>query len=57
MVLLGNAKLLAPPKRGPAPQVDAPFEHKAGIVLCHPETMKEQSPRDQKNRAVKHRSG
>ena len=29
--LLGDAKLLAPPKRGPAPQVDAPFEHKAGI--------------------------
>ena len=29
--LLGDAKLLAPPKRGPTPQVDAPFEHKAGI--------------------------
>ena len=28
---IGDAKLLAPPKRGPAPQVDAPFEHKAGI--------------------------
>ena len=30
--LLGDAKLLAPPRRGPAPRVDAPFEHKAGIA-------------------------
>ena len=29
--LLGDAKLLAPPKRGPAPRVDGFFQHKAGI--------------------------
>ena len=29
--LLGDAKILTPPRKGPAPRVDPSFEHKAGI--------------------------